>query len=225
MNKLVRPYNWLIFRLVEPALAEALSAHAKGRLLDIGAGEKPWAELAQPFVTEHVAVDHDESPHPKQDLDLVGSAYELPAEDAAFDTVLCSYVLEHLEEPGRALAEAWRVLAPGGAAIYTVPHIWHLHEEPRDFYRFTKYGLAYLFEQAGFEVVEIRPICGFPATFAQQLAYFAWGFAPRSAANPLRWLVHGFVWGVQHLGLALDGIDRSEKYPAEYLAVARKPAG
>jgi SAM-dependent methyltransferase len=176
-------------------------------------------------VTEHVAVDHDEGPHPKHALDLVGSAYELPVEDAAFDTVLCSYVLEHLEEPGRALAEAWRVLAPGGAAIYTVPHIWHLHEEPRDFYRFTKHGLAYLFEQAGFEVVEIHPLCGFPATFAQQLAYFAWGFAPRSAANPLRWLVHGFVWAVQHLGLALDGIDRSEKYPAEYLAVARKPAG
>jgi len=225
MNPLARPYNWLIFRLVEPALEKALKQHGKGRLLDIGAGEKPWAELARPFVTEHVGLDHEEGPHPKHEIDLLGSAYEIPAEAASFDTILCTYVLEHLEEPARALAEARRVLTPGGAAIYTVPHIWHLHEEPRDFFRYTRHGLAYLFEQAGFEVLEIRALCGFPATFAQQLAYFAWGFAPRSAANPLRWLVHGFVWAVQHLGLALDGIDRSEKYPAEYLAVVRKPGG
>ncbi len=225
MNELVRPYNWLIFRLLAPALEDALKCHAHGRLLDIGAGEKPWAELARPFVTEHVALDHEEGPHSKREIELLGSAYQLPAETGSFDTVLCTDVLEHLEEPGRALAEAWRVLAPGGAAIYTVPHIWHLHEEPRDFYRYTKHGLDYLFEQAGFEVVEIRALCGFPATFAQELAYFAWGFAPRSKANPLRWLIHGFVWTVQHLGLALDGIDRGEKFPAEYLAVGRKPTG
>lgn len=225
MNPLARPHNWLIFRLLEPALESALRRHARGRLLDVGAGEKPWAPLARPFVQEHLALDHAEGPHPRDALDLVGSAYAIPAPDASFDTVLCSDVLEHLEEPGRALAEAWRVLAPGGAAIYTVPHIWHLHEEPRDFYRYTEHGLRYLLERAGFEVVEIRPLCGFPATFAQELAYFAWGFAPRSSANPLRWLVHGFVWAVQHLGLAFDRLDRSRRFPAEYLAVARKPAG
>ena len=225
MNPLVRPYNWLIFRVMEPALEEALERHAKGRMLDIGAGEKPWADLARPFVSEHVGLDQEDGPHPKHEIELLGSATELPAEAESFDTVLCTDVLEHVEEPGRALAEAWRVLVPGGTGIYTVPHIWHLHEEPRDFYRYTRHGLRYLFEQAGFEVIEIRALCGFPATFAQELAYFAWSFAPRSTANPLRWIIHGFVWIVQRLGLALDGLDRSEKFPAEYLAVVRKPDG
>jgi SAM-dependent methyltransferase len=225
MTRLARPHNWLIFRLLEPALGDALARYARGRLLDVGAGEKPWAELARPYVSEHVALDHEQGPHPKDAIDLLGSAYEIPAEDGSFDTILCSDVLEHLEEPGRALAEAFRVLAPGGAAIFSVPHVWHVHEEPRDFYRYTRYGLAYLLDRAGFEVLELRPLCGFPATFAQELCYFAWRYAPRSTANPLRWLLHGFVYCVQHLGLALDGLDRSERFPAEYLAVARKPAG
>lgn len=223
MNPLTRPYNWLIFRLIEPALDEALRCHAKGRLLDIGAGDKPWADMVRPFVAEHVALDHEEGPHSKDGIELLASAYNIPADTASFDTVLCTDVLEHLEEPRRALAEAYRILAPGGHGIYTVPHIWHLHEEPRDFYRYTRHGLAYLFQQAGFEIVTIRPLCGFPATFAQESAYFAWGLAPSSPRNPLRWLLHAFVWLVQHAGLALDRIDRSERYPAEYLAVVRKP--
>jgi ubiquinone/menaquinone biosynthesis C-methylase UbiE len=37
------------------------------------------------------------------------SAYELPFEDASFDLVVCCEVLEHLEHPGRGLAEAVRV--------------------------------------------------------------------------------------------------------------------
>jgi 2-polyprenyl-6-hydroxyphenyl methylase / 3-demethylubiquinone-9 3-methyltransferase len=53
---------------------------------------------------------------------LSGSAYALPLETGAFDAVVMSEVLEHLENPVEALSEAARVLQPGGALLATVPN-------------------------------------------------------------------------------------------------------
>jgi SAM-dependent methyltransferase len=223
MFKLTRHYNWLIFRLLVPEIEGAIRKYGSGRMLDIGCGEKPYETIAGPFVDEHVGVDHEGTFHDKSAIDLIGTAYDIPAEDGSFDTVLCTNVLEHLEEPGRAVAEAYRALRPGGHAIYTVPLYWHLHEEPRDFYRFTKYGLRYLFEKNRFEVVEIKAISGFCATFAQELAYFLERFRKGGPLNPLWWLVPPAGLLVQGLGYLLNKVDRSERFTVEYIAVAKKP--
>lgn len=49
-----------------------------------------------------------------------GDAQALPYADASFDAVICPFGLLHLPAPERALAEAYRVLGPGGAYAYTV---------------------------------------------------------------------------------------------------------
>ena len=64
--------------------------------------------------------------------------------------------IEHLREPGRALAEMARTLAPGAPLLMAAPHEWEVHQAPHDYFRYTRYGLAYLLEQAGFEVREMR---------------------------------------------------------------------
>jgi len=51
-----------------------------------------------------------------------GDVGELPIADGCADVVLLLDVIEHIAEPGRALAEAHRVLRPGGALIISVPH-------------------------------------------------------------------------------------------------------
>ncbi|MDF3305863.1 class I SAM-dependent methyltransferase [Rhodococcus sp. T2V] len=51
----------------------------------------------------------------------VGDALNLPYEDATFDVVLISEVLEHVPRDGRAIAELTRILKPGGVAAVTVP--------------------------------------------------------------------------------------------------------
>src|SRR5690606_16464018 len=51
----------------------------------------------------------------------VGAALALPYDDATFDLVLISEVLEHVPEDERAIAELVRVLKPGGVAAVTVP--------------------------------------------------------------------------------------------------------
>lgn len=218
-----RPHNWLIFRLIEPPIRSALRALAHGRLADIGCGAKPYAAMVRDIVRQHVGIDPDPDHRHREGADLSASAYALPVEDASFDTVLCTYVLEHLEEPGEALAEAFRILRPGGVAIYSVPLHWHLHEEPRDFYRFTRHGLRYLLEKQGFEVVEIRALTGFAATYGQALAYFLAGRRSGIRIPPLRWVLSGLIHLVQALALLLNRFDASERFTAEYLAVARKP--
>lgn len=220
---LSRSHNHLIYRIIDPNVALRLRDHARGRLLDIGCGKQPYREMAAAYVSEYVGLDHAETRHDLAGADLVGTAYEVPAPDSSFDTVLCTDVLEHLEEPSEAVAEAWRVLRPGGTAIYTVPLFWHLHEEPRDFYRYTKYGLEYLFNKSGFEIVEITALSGFCATFAQELVYFLYGFRRGGPINPVWWLVPILSMVIQAAGLILNKFDRSTAFTVEYIAVVRKP--
>jgi ubiquinone/menaquinone biosynthesis C-methylase UbiE len=147
--------NVLVQWIVQKNLVETSKKYLNNsRLVDIGCGTKPYKTLLASYVTEHIGVDHQESLHDLSNADLLGTAYKIPVSDSSFDSALCTAVLEHLEEPEQALRECYRVLKLGGIAIYSVPFIWHLHEEPRDFYRFSKYGLKYLFEKTGFEIIE-----------------------------------------------------------------------
>lgn len=215
--------NVLVYRLHDERLRRLAGRYLRGRLLDIGCGVKPYRELVAPFVTEHVGVDHAGTMHDKGAIDLLGTAYEIPCADGSFDSALSTSVLEHLEEPERALRECYRVLAPGGHAIYSVPFIWHLHEEPRDFYRFSEHGLRYLFEKVGFEVVELVPLSGFWATFATMLSYNL----SRLSRGPLKKLriVDALQLGIQGAAFLLEAVDRSEAWTCLYMIVARKPGG
>lgn len=215
------PKNVLVQWRVQQELKEACKKYFSGKLIDIGCGTKPYNNLLAPYVTEHVGIDYDGTLHDKSHIDRYGTAYQLPAEDSEFDTALCTAVLEHLEEPEIALRECYRVLKSGGIAIYTVPFIWHLHEEPRDFYRFSKYGLEYLFKKAGFELVEIKALSGFWVTFGQLFVYNIYRFN----FGPLKFLHLIDVLGLlmQAGAYGLDKLDKTERWTWMYMAVVRKP--
>lgn len=219
MAKLMR--NILVRRIHDRHLSRAIDRYAHGRLIDIGCGTKPYRRLIEPSVEEHIGLDHSEMLHDTTNVDLLGSAYTIPEQNDSFDTALCTAVLEHLEEPEMALRECHRVLKPGGYAIYTVPFIWHLHEEPRDFYRFSKYGLKYLFEKVGFETEELIALSGFWVTFGQLLVYYLHRFH----RGPLR-----FLPVIPALGLIIQAgagllhrFDKSKQWTWMYLVVAKKP--
>jgi len=214
--------NWLVERIAEDALSVALRKYAKGRLIDVGCADKPYEKLTRGLVASHVGLDHENSLHDKSQVDIFGSAYRIPVEDGAFETVLCTAVLEHLEEPAEAIGEMFRILADGGYLIMTAPLFWHLHEEPRDFYRYTEHGLRYLLEKNGYEIAELLPLSGFCVTFGQELVYYLWRFRKGGKINPLWWIVPLFGALIQSVCYALNKVDRSSSFTWMYLVIARK---
>jgi len=94
----------------------------------------------------------------------------LPLEDASFDVVVVAEVLEHLRLPDRALAEARRVLRPGGVLVGSVPNGFRLKTRLRFLLGRqpeTDPTLLHLFDPdaverqlAPFDDVEIRCIAG-----------------------------------------------------------------
>ncbi|PWG74541.1 SAM-dependent methyltransferase, partial [Enterococcus hirae] len=75
----------------------------------------------------------------------------------AFDTVLCTQVLEHVRDPKKALQELPRVLRPGGVLILSAPHLSMVHDAPHDYFRYTGFGLAELLDNCGFRAERIVP--------------------------------------------------------------------
>jgi len=61
---------------------------------------------------------------------IVGDVTAMPFDSGSFDLVICSHVLEHVEDDAAALAEMHRVLRPGGQAI--LPHPVH-EDQPATF--------------------------------------------------------------------------------------------
>lgn len=119
------------------------------RTLDIGSGNKPYADLFPNLCT----VDAQERAGTK--LDFIADAHDLSViASGSFQVVLCTEVLEHLHSPQKAIAEFRRILAPGGLLLLTTRFVYPLHEVPVDYYRYTKYGLRFLLKD--FDIIELR---------------------------------------------------------------------
>src|SRR5262249_41741994 len=138
----------------------------EGRVLDIGCGLQPYRKLLGPMVTEYVGLDRV-SPFAVPDVE--GDARALPFGDRSFDSVLCTQVLEHVVDPRATLREIGRVLRSGGRLVLTCPGTWPAHEVPHDYWRFTRWGLEHLFDEAGFASYAIRAEGGTWATIGQML--------------------------------------------------------
>lgn len=144
---------------------EKVSAYVRGKTLDVGAGNFDRYSASFPQTTEYLRMD-------THGADITGSIYEIPFDNNTFDTVVSMQVFEHLARPHEAARELFRVLKPAGYGIITVPQWNELHEEPHDYFRYTKYGLESLFKEAGFKIVQMDHIGGFYSTLAQMRIRF-----------------------------------------------------
>ena len=145
---------WLLIRALE-----ALAPRARGRLLDVGCGDKPYERIFRPYVDEYLGIEHEAtfsataaSVYGASPPDLVYDGNRLPFEDGAFDTVINIQVLEHTPHPRLLIAEMARVLKKDGALILAAPFSFRLHEEPNDYFRFSPHALRKLCAEVGLDI-------------------------------------------------------------------------
>jgi SAM-dependent methyltransferase len=197
----------------------------QGRVADLGAGSGPYhREIPSCNI---VALDQVVSPV----IQVLGSVTALPFKAASFDGVILSETLEHVPRPQLALAEVVRTLQPHGWLYLTTPQMWPLHYEPHDYFRFTRYGLTYLLEEAGLREVTLQPLGGlYTYLFTRlgekfiKLLVNLLGWLPR----PQRWFVAGVLGlPLQYLFYLLSfWLDRlAPKDVLGWAVVARKGPG
>ena len=149
---------------VEQALLDLLPATGNGRLLDIGTGTGRLLELLAPRVSAALGVDASRAmlalararlarPGLSHCAVRLGDMYRLPLQDAGYDLVILQMVLHHAEDPASVLAEAARVLRPGGQLV-VVDLAEHDHAEATRHLAFRWPGfsdarLAGLLDEAG----------------------------------------------------------------------------
>lgn len=113
-------------------------------------------------------------------------AYQLKM--AAFNILYLTKRLSISKEPERALRELYRVLAPGGRIICTVPLLYEEHEQPYGFFRYTQFSLRHLFLEVGFQIERIEWMEGFFGTCAYMLQTIALYLPWRYRRSGLLWL-------------------------------------
>lgn len=164
---------------VEAAIMRALCDRPLGTILDIGTGTGRMIELLGPAANEAVGIDR--SPEmlrvARGKIEAAGlqhcqvrqaDMYALPQRDASADTVVLHQVLHFAHEPADAVAEAARVLAPGGRLLI-VDFAPHDREELRQRYAHARLGFEDAqvigwMEQAGLKARVVDHLTGGPLT-------------------------------------------------------------
>ncbi len=206
-------------RTLIDTLEPLIATHARGLVLDAGAGRLTYTQRLKAFSEGVVSIDRDRI---FPGISAIADLETIPFKKRSFDSIFCSQVLEHVANPLAVLMEFQRILKPGGRLILSVPHLAYLHNEPHDYYRYTEFGLRHLLAHAGFEVQEMRWSGGV-------LSFL--GHLPSTLLLNLSWGIPGlfqlFFWlnrGWSRLIGRIESNDRAQKRFALNIAlVARKP--
>jgi ubiquinone/menaquinone biosynthesis C-methylase UbiE len=132
--------------------------HQKGQILDVGCGQSPYRSLLGVGVTGYKGIDiadaDDKFDYTNPDI-VPFDGQTIPFDEASFDAILCTEVLEHVFHYQTLVDEMLRVLRPGGRLIATIPWSARYHYIPFDFFRYTPSSLRTIFSK--FSEVEINP--------------------------------------------------------------------
>jgi SAM-dependent methyltransferase len=147
-------------------------------ILDVGAGQCRYRELFAHC--EYRSQDFGAYPGTDDglfqeawtygDIDYTSDITSIPVDDASFDAVLCTEVLEHVLHPIEAIGEMSRILRPGGRLYLSAPLGSGLHQEPFHFYGgFTPHFYQEVLASFDLSIVSITTNGHFFQLLAQEL--------------------------------------------------------
>lgn len=196
-------------------LAKILPRYSRGVVVDLGCGDQPYRQYVR--AKKYIGVD-------RQNGDLTADVLHTPLKNNSADTVLCTQVLEHVQDPQQLFRESYRILKKGGYLILTAPMNWPIHDVSKDYWRFTEFGLVHLAKVAGFKVIDCRPLDGFISVVWQTMAMlierptYHHGFFRtilKLIIKPLFWLIQPLIYWLDRLkpikGLTMNNILIAQK--------------
>lgn len=222
-NPLVEYHQWRLSKFVRMAAAETKPEQS---VIDVGAGELKYKQYFGHcrYVSNDLGVGDEDWNY--RGIDIVSSAYAIPVEAASFDRVLCIQVLEHLDAPERAFQEFHRILKPGGRAYLSAPLIAGEHQQPHDFFRYTRYAFSILGERHGFRVISITPHGGCVTMLETMLWATFWALLPIPRQTAGRYLLYLLFYPIKLvtglLALVVDVLDRKKSFTINYDVVLEK---
>jgi SAM-dependent methyltransferase len=212
-------------------IADALAANAhiaRGILLDVGCGSKPYEALFAPFVDKHYGSEYSpESGYRGNRADIAGAAGDIPLADECVDTILCTEVMEHVPDPERVVAEFARILKPGGIVITTAPFFFPTHDS-YDFFRYTDTGIAVMMQRHGIGIEKVEPLSGTGLTVAMMFNFYffdlgflwtKWMYPIGFVLRPLLWLS---IFLVNCLGWIMEKAIPSTQMAYNHLTIGKK---
>lgn len=217
-----RRYFSPIFYSQQRIIVPLMARYLQGQVIDLGCGHMPYKNDMPSSVEVYHTLDYQpRMPNVTYTGDI--QQMSMVASDS-YDGALCSEVIEHVPQPGKALSEIYRVLKPGGVAIISAPHLSRLHEEPHDYFRFTIYGFRYLLNQANFEIIALHVTGGLFSFLGHQLST-----ALLTSVWPVP-LLHQIIWSLNKWLVTLPcvGLDhltnKAGVFALGYVGVVRKPS-
>ncbi|MFA5841405.1 MAG: class I SAM-dependent methyltransferase [Candidatus Paceibacterota bacterium] len=141
-------------------LKNVLPRYCRGKTVDVGAGRAKYKNYIKKYAESYMTVDDLSSDYQfdakETKPDVISSVFNMPFEDGSFDTVICTEVLEHVEDPFALMKEISRILKKGGHAIISSVWIAAYHKEPKDYWRFSPDTYQMLCDKYGLELVELH---------------------------------------------------------------------
>ena len=186
------------------------------KVLNVGAGGTIETYLKTKFNFVR-SIDVDVNREPDQVIDVCDIDQ---LKDLTFTPqLICMFeVLEHTKNPINAIQNLHEIIDENSYVMLSTPFIFHIHDEPHDFFRFTKYGLETLFEN--FKEVVVKPRNGW---FETILVLFVRLRMERNILSKmignLFILIYFLLTPITYL---LQSIIKSEKITTGYFVYAKK---
>lgn len=204
---------------IEDAVTEfARSLPDGARVLDAGAGEGSYREHFKRHRYCGFDLGIGDATWNYSGLDAVGDLSALPFRDDSFDACLSVVTLEHVREPQRVVCEMARTLAPGARMLIVAPLEWEEHQQPHDYFRYTRFGLEMMMKNAGLADITITPVGGFFRLLSRRLLN-GLQFFP----GPLVLLAAIFLVPPALVLPLFEPLDRKKNFTLGYICSARNP--
>ncbi len=198
----------------------ALSLGESSKVLDAGAGPCPYKKYFS-----HCNYEAMDFKKLNDNINFVSSLDKIPRKSESYDAVLSTEVLEHVEYPQKVVNEMHRILKKNGKLFMTCPLAWKVHQEPYNYFYFTKFGLKSLLKNAGFKKYKISPMGGYFFFLADTLKtdYVLNQYSGNIFYWPIRVITYPFNQIIiPFLSFYFDKLDKTKEYTMGYLVEAIK---